>query len=66
MTRVDPSSPRGALREVPFMGVIYVVHEAMQEPDRVGPALDNMNQGLDRLEQLVKGGPPPLRRTSER
>ena len=30
MNQVDLQSARGALREVPFMGVIFVVHEAMK------------------------------------
>ncbi|MEI6129254.1 MAG: pyridoxal phosphate-dependent aminotransferase [Planctomycetota bacterium] len=46
MTTVDTSSPLGALREVPFMGVIFVVHEAVKLGYHNGhPDWSNLGQG---------------------
>src|SRR5262249_37292325 len=58
MSTVDLDSPRGALREVPFMGVIYVVHEAMQLGYQNGhPDWSNLGQGQPEVGPM-RGAPP--------
>jgi aspartate/methionine/tyrosine aminotransferase len=58
MGSVDLDSPRGALREVPFMGVIYVVHEAMQLGYQNGhPDWSNLGQGQPEVGPM-RGAPP--------
>ena len=58
MSNVDLASPRGALREVPFMGVIYVVHEAQKLGYQNGhPDWSNLGQGQPEVGEL-RGAPP--------
>lgn len=53
-------SPLGALREVPFMGVIYVVHEASKLGFRNGhPDWCNLGQGQPEVG-LMAGAPPRI------
>jgi hypothetical protein len=57
---VDPGSPRGALREVPFMGVIWVVAEASKLGFRNGdPDWCNLGQGQPEVGAM-EGAPPRI------
>jgi aspartate/methionine/tyrosine aminotransferase len=54
---IDPASPRGALREVPFMGVIWVVHEASKLGFVNGhPDWCNLGQGQPEVGEM-EGAP---------
>jgi aspartate/methionine/tyrosine aminotransferase len=60
MAPVDLQSARGAMREVPFMGVIYVVHEAMKLGYQNGhPDWSNLGQGQPEVGE-IRGAPPRL------
>jgi aspartate/methionine/tyrosine aminotransferase len=62
MSSSSQSSTRGALREVPFMGVIWVVHEASQLGFRNGhPDWCNLGQGQPEVGPL-EGAPPRIDR----
>lgn len=57
---VPTPSPLGALREVPFMGVIYVVHEASKLGFRNGhPDWCNLGQGQPEVGAMA-GAPPRI------
>ena len=57
MSMVEPPA-RGALRDVPFMGVIYVVHEAMKLGYQNGhPDWSNLGQGQPEVGPM-RGAPP--------
>ncbi len=64
-TTIRPQGPAareelGALREVPFMGVIFVVHEAMKLGFVNGhPAWCNLGQGQPEVGEIA-GAPPRL------
>jgi N-succinyldiaminopimelate aminotransferase len=56
----DPNTRRGAFRDVPFMGVIWVVHEAMQRGFVNGhPDWSNLGQGQPEVGPM-KGAPKRL------
>lgn len=60
MTAFDPTGPRGAFREVPYMGVIFVVHEAVKRGFYNGhPEWCNLGQGQPEVGPL-EGAPPRL------
>jgi aspartate/methionine/tyrosine aminotransferase len=57
----DPSSPRGACRDVPYMGVIYVVAEAVKLGFVNGhPDWCNLGQGQPEVGEMP-GAPPRIR-----
>lgn len=59
-TPFDPSSPRGAFRDVPYMGVIYVVAEAVKLGFSNGhPDWCNLGQGQPEVGDMP-GAPPRL------
>jgi aspartate/methionine/tyrosine aminotransferase len=63
---IDPASPRGALREVPFMGVIWVVHEASKLGFVNGhPDWCNLGQGQPEVGPMA-GAPPRIERVTIR
>lgn len=59
-TPFDPSSPRGAFRDVPYMGVIYVVAEAVKLGFTNGhPDWCNLGQGQPEVGDMA-GAPPRI------
>jgi len=57
---IDRSSPRGAFREVPYMGVIFVVDEAHKRGFWNGhPDWSNLGQGQPEVG-LYEGAPPRI------
>ncbi len=57
MPAFDPTTPRGAFREVPYMGVIFVVAEAMKRGFVNGhPDWSNLGQGQPEVGPM-KGAP---------
>src|SRR4029453_12224075 len=57
---VAPGAPGGALREVPFMGVIWVVAEAMKLGFKNGdPDWCNLGQGQPEVGPMA-GAPPRI------
>lgn len=60
MTAFDPTGPRGAFREAPYMGVIFVVHEAVKRGFYNGhPEWCNLGQGQPEVG-VIDGAPPRL------
>lgn len=60
MTEFDPTGPRGAFREVPYMGVIYVVAEAVKRGFYNGhPDWCNLGQGQPEVGEIA-GAPPRI------
>ena len=58
---IDRSSPRGAFREVPYMGVIFVVDEAHKRGFWNGhPEWSNLGQGQPEVG-MYEGAPPRFR-----
>jgi aspartate/methionine/tyrosine aminotransferase len=56
----DPSTPRGAFRDVPYMGVIYVVAEAVKLGFVNGhPDWCNLGQGQPEVGEMA-GAPPRI------
>ena len=55
-TTAAPDSGLGALRQVPYMGVIYVVAEAVKLGFSFGPPMENLELGLERLEAMLAEG----------
>ncbi len=64
MTEFDPTGPRGAFREVPYMGVIFVVAEAVKRGFYNGhPDWCNLGQGQPEVGTLA-GAPRRLAEVS--
>jgi aspartate/methionine/tyrosine aminotransferase len=60
VSEFDVTGPRGAFREVPYMGVIFVVHEAVKRGFYNGhPDWCNLGQGQPEVGTLA-GAPPRL------
>jgi len=63
---IDRSSPRGAFREVPYMGVIFVVDEAHKRGFWNGhPEWSNLGQGQPEVG-MYEGAPPRIEQVTIR